>query len=162
MSEEKKPKAKTAKSGRPKRKYVPTGNPMGRPTTFRVEYIELFKELCKQGLSVPEIAAKIGVRRETLHDWAEKYPDFNHVYKIGNEYRQLWWANLGKQGMMGEKKVNLGFYIWLTKNLAGWQDKVVAVNQQDSKDPMNNLPEESIIEETERVLELIKKSKKPE
>ena len=157
MDDKKKPKAKKATEGqsteKPKAK-------MGAPSSYKPEYCEAFKEMCRKGLSVPEIAAHLNVRRQTLWDWAERYPDFADAYKTGSEYRQLWWANLGKLGLMGEKKVNLGFYVWLSKNLAGWQDKVVSTESQDLKDVVNDLPEQKLVEDTEAMLALIKNAEK--
>ena len=54
----------------------PTGNPTGRPSLYRPEYCELVQEDMKQGRSIGGFAGEIGVSRQTITSWMNKYPEF--------------------------------------------------------------------------------------
>jgi len=71
--------------------------PVGRPTKYDPEICEDVLEYMRQGDSKVAVAAKIGISRETLYDWARTHKDFSDTIKRGVELSQAWWEDLGKE-----------------------------------------------------------------
>lgn len=89
--------------------------PVGRPTDYKPEYcqmlidyfsIEPYKEIqkkiyTKSGalIEIPEdrpadfpslagFCIKIGIHRDTLHEWTKNHPEFSDVYRLAKEYQE--------------------------------------------------------------------------
>jgi transposase len=89
--------------------------PAGRPPDYKPEYCEKIVELGRQGLSIVEMAAEIGVaHRCTIEkDWPEQYPEFSEAFTRAKLLSQAWWEKTGRVGMIEEPggvKLNQG--IW--------------------------------------------------
>jgi hypothetical protein len=77
--------------------------------------------------TLTRFAAKIGVTRQTLHDWATakekdgspKYPDFSYAYARAKDSQE---SLLVEGGMAGVYEAR--FAVFAAKNLAGWKDQV--------------------------------------
>lgn len=124
----------------------------GRPTLYKDEYPELlikhfdippyFKTtkqvFTKSGVCEVEVlepndfptlagfAIKIGVCRDSLHEWANKkdkdgnlkHPLFSDAYKKVSLYQENYLVTNGLRGI-----VNTAFAIFTAKNVLGWRDK---------------------------------------
>jgi len=66
-------------------KDVPEAEPtvMGRPTTFRAEYIPQAQFLAKLGATDPEMADFFEIGLRTLNRWKVTHPEFSEAIKIG-------------------------------------------------------------------------------
>ena len=89
--------------------------PAGRPTLYRPEYCEKVIELGKQGCSVVEMAAELGVEhRSTIEsEWPEAHPEFSEAFTRAKLLSQAWWEKTGRVGMIekpGGVKLNTG--VW--------------------------------------------------
>lgn len=85
-------------------------------------------------------AVKIGVHRDTLHEWANaknedgslKHPDFSDAYKRAKDFQEQF---IGINAMKG--LVNPAFAIFAAKNILGWRDKhpdeVAQINNSNSQ-----------------------------
>lgn len=122
---------------------------LGRPTKYKEEYaedlikyfdIEPFESVVLKDSkggertelvpskfpTLARFAAKIGVTRETLHDWATaknnenelKHPTFSYAYKRAKDFQE---ALLVEGAMAGAFQAN--FSIFTAKNVLGWRDK---------------------------------------
>jgi hypothetical protein len=108
------------------------GNKGGRPSTYKPEYCDQIIEFMGLGHSMKAFAAHIGVHSETIHQWGKKNPEFAVAIKKGKERCQLWWEKLGMALATGHKspaghdyrRGNPTVFIWMTKNLLGWSDKL--------------------------------------
>ena len=119
--------------------------PGGQPTKYNREFHNRdFIEQSKQGRNVIQIAAKWDVARSSIYLWAEKHTEFSDTLKRGQDLCEAWYANLGQAALMGQAsisepdpkdptgksmikkpiKIDLGFYVWMTKNICKWHDKV--------------------------------------
>lgn len=75
--------------------------PAGRPTDYRPEYCEFVVELGKQGYSVVEMAAEIGVHRNTLETlWPAANPEFMEALTHARECSQAWWERQGRVNLV--------------------------------------------------------------
>ena len=123
--------------------------PVGRPTSYKYEYVDQLIEFFdtsvytikttydKEGNEKVEkvlnpfptlarFATKLGVTRETLHDWATlkdangelRYPEFAYAYKRAKDYQE---ALLVEGAIGGMYQAN--FSIFTAKNVLGWRDK---------------------------------------
>ncbi len=90
-----------------------------------------FIRLSEQGKNIIQIAKVWKVDQSTIHDWINKYPQFSKSVKRGKEYCEAWYIDLGQAAMIGQATINgkpitfnLGAFVWMTKNVLKWSDKV--------------------------------------
>lgn len=74
--------------------------PRGRPTKYRPEMCEEVVVYMAQGMSLCEVAAKLGIRRETLWDWTRKNEDFSNSIKVGTDLSQAWWEDIARNNIL--------------------------------------------------------------
>lgn len=70
-------------------------------------------------------AIKIGVSRETLHDWCKQHPDFSDAFRMAELYQENYFAVNGPKGL-----IQPTFSKFLAVNITSWRDKqeVVSTN----------------------------------
>ena len=105
----------------------------GHPTAYRPEYAtqlaEFFniqasdvddegKRVAKPLPTLAAFACKIGVHRETLLNWCDKFPEFFDAYKMAKEHQE---RILVENGLLGGYEK--AFAIFTAKNLIDWRDK---------------------------------------
>jgi hypothetical protein len=61
----------------------------GRPSEYSESYGNELIELMAEGLSITAAAAELGFHRDTIYDWAEKYPIFSDALKRARGKRVL-------------------------------------------------------------------------
>jgi hypothetical protein len=101
----------------------------GRPPKYRKDFHpEDYLAQSKNGKTVAQIAAKWDIARSKIYTWAEKHPEFGEAFKRGKEMSEAWYIDIGQAAMLGKlpsgTKFNLGAYVWLTKNMFRWADRV--------------------------------------
>ena len=75
--------------------------PGGRPTDYLPEYCERVIELGREGMSVVEMAAEIGVHRETLEEnWPTAHPEFSEAFTHARQLSQAWWERQGRVNLL--------------------------------------------------------------
>lgn len=89
--------------------------PAGRPTKYEADFCEVVTFFGKEGYSKAELAAALGVNRETLNEWAKAHDEFSDALQHAHELSLAWWeaqartnlatsgyqAGLWKQAMSG-------------------------------------------------------------
>ena len=97
-------------------------NKGGRPTKYKNEYcdeiIEYFKNEEPIG-SIAGFAAKIGVCKDTIHEWRDKHQAFSDAYKKAYAFYEHKWL---KGSINGDFQV--AFSIFMGKNVFGYKDKL--------------------------------------
>ena len=68
--------------------------------------------------TLARFASKIGVHRETLLEWAKRYPEFADAYKKAKDLQE---SNLIEGTLAGAYQPS--FAIFTAKNVLGWRDK---------------------------------------
>ena len=71
----------------------------GRPTKYDPEFCERVMELGALGKSLTQIAVGLGVARQRLYDWQERYPDFRDAITRARELSMAWWEEQGQLGL---------------------------------------------------------------
>jgi hypothetical protein len=108
-------------------------HPGGRPSLYKPEYckqlIEYFSAtavshddrgnvIAGTFPTLARFSANIGVHRETLIEWCDKYPEFSDAYKKAKALQE---ANLVEGTLAGAYQST--FAIFTAKNVIGWRDK---------------------------------------
>jgi len=90
----------------------------GRPTKYRKEFCDRVPELMRDGLSIEEVAAELGVNKTTVYLWAEKHRPFSNALKKGKELSKAWWMKQGRINLKN-KAFNSGLWFMNMKNRHG-------------------------------------------
>ena len=82
-------------------------HPGGRPTKYDPKYCEEVLRMGAQGYSVVEMAAEIGVKRDTLEtNWPDKHPEFLEAFTQAMQLSQSWWEKQGRIALFADKFQN--------------------------------------------------------
>ncbi len=74
---------------------------MARPTRYKPEYCEQVIVLGREGMSVVEMAADLGVHRETLEEnWPAAHPEFSEAFTRAKVLSQAWWERQGRLNLL--------------------------------------------------------------
>lgn len=76
---------------------------VGRPTDYKPEYCEMVVALGREGKSHAQIAAAIGHCRQSLHNWADQFPEFMDAITHARELSQAWWEDQGQRGIWSKE-----------------------------------------------------------
>lgn len=88
---------------------------VGRPSKYDASFCDLVLELGAEGKSKAQIAAAIGVSRDTLHEWSKQHAEFSDALKSANDLALSWWENAGQINMT-RQGFNATAYIFQMKN----------------------------------------------
>lgn len=76
----------------------------GRPSSYDPKYCERVIEMGREGYSVVEMAADIGVHRETLEEnWPAAHEEFSEAFAHARQLSQAWWERQGRLGLTADK-----------------------------------------------------------
>lgn len=73
--------------------------PAGRPSEYDPAYCALVERCGEEGMGLAEIAAEVGVVRNTLRNWMAEYPDFLNAMTRAEEKSLAWWSSQGRKGI---------------------------------------------------------------
>lgn len=125
----------------------------GRPTKYDAKYCEEILEYFDPAKNLtlisinkdgtPNLAAfpllagfawKLGVSRDTLHEWAKRHPEFSDAYARAREAQEVILATGGLNGAY-----NATFATLTAKNILGWRDKTDLEHATKPGDPIIGL-----------------------
>jgi hypothetical protein len=95
------------------------------------KYCTLLTQMMKEGASVAEVAAKIGVHRVTLYKWADKEPAFKAAMELGKEFSEAWWMTVARHNLTN-KQFNATLWYMNMKNRFGWRDEKPVEEKQEA------------------------------
>lgn len=75
-------------------------NPVGRPSDYSPFMCDEVVRLGREGKSLAEMAAHLGVSKQTFANWQEGHPEFMEAVSLAKTYAQAWWENAGRVGML--------------------------------------------------------------
>ena len=94
-------------------------HPGGRPTKYTPAIIEALNEYLAEAVpenmkipTVEGIALKLGITKETLYEWGDKYPEFSYALK---ELKMKQKQALIETGIFGGKEINANIVALLLK-----------------------------------------------
>lgn len=127
---------------------------VGRPSKYRKDFHpEDFIRLSRQGKTFAQIAAAWDIDRETLWSWGKRHTEFANAIKRGRQLAEAWYMEIGQSAMFGQVKIDgrpvkveLGWYVWMTKNMFKWTDKIAVKDEKPNpaEDPLADLTDEEL------------------
>lgn len=106
---------------------------IGRPSKYDPTYCDLVLELGAEGMSKAQMAACIGVNRDTLQEWSRVHPEFSVALKNATELALAWWETAGQRNMT-RQGFNATAYIFQMKNRFRDEYRDVAAMEHTGKD----------------------------
>ncbi|WP_299084892.1 hypothetical protein [uncultured Paraglaciecola sp.] len=80
--------------------------------------------LFKNGESVAEVCAVLGIGKKSFYRYIEKHADFAEAYDKGRDLSEAWWLKKGRNAVNGKAKhMDTTAWIFNMKNRFGWADK---------------------------------------
>lgn len=99
-------------------------NPVGRPTKYCPSMCDDVVRVMRDGGSIAEVCAELGIIRDTFHIWREIHPEFSDSVKEGLDLSEAFWNRLGQDGATGaNRNANATFWIFNMKNRFDWSDR---------------------------------------
>lgn len=71
----------------------------GRPSLYKPEYCDRVIEMGAMGKSRVQMAANLGVSRNTLDTWVAQHEDFLEAMTRADTLAQDWWEQAGQDGV---------------------------------------------------------------
>lgn len=93
--------------------------PLGRPTLFSPELCGKVLAMGIEGKSKAQMAAELGVCRQTLENWAAQHPAFLDALTRARDLAQAWWENQA-QANIGNRDFNAA--LWAKSMAARFPD----------------------------------------
>ncbi len=84
--------------------------------------------LMSQGASKVEVAAELGITRDTLYEWVGSNEEFSDTIKMGETLSQAWWEKKARLSLDGGQ-FNTALWFINMKNRFGWQNTPQTNNQ---------------------------------
>lgn len=132
-----KPKAKTSKpaSKQPFAELPPSLDikNIGRPSLYDPSYCDLVLELGAEGKSRAQIAAALGVSRQTIENWCDAHPQFLDALKEAKDLELAWWETAGQMNMT-RQGFNATAFIFQMKNRFRSDYRDVVANEHTGRD----------------------------
>ena len=75
----------------------------GRPSKYQLRFCEDVLAWGAEGWSLTEMAAEIGVSKQTLYNWQQEHPEFLDASTRARDRSQAWWERAGRLGMTADK-----------------------------------------------------------
>ena len=101
---------------------------LGRPTKYKHKFCQIAYNSLSKGYSKEAVAGQIGVSKQCLYEWLERYKDFGDAVERGESASQFYWEDLGMRGTQGLiKGFNASSWMFNMKNRFGW-----AANPEDN------------------------------
>lgn len=115
--------------------------PGGRPTKYRPEMCEQIVDLMRNGESIEEASHALNLSKDTVYQYAKKYPEFSDALKRAVQVSYVWWLRNGREALR-EKEFNYtGFYMQM-KNRFGWTDKKEIKHEGETSRVVIEIPKE--------------------
>lgn len=100
----------------------------GRPTKYNDAMPDALFNAMKDGKSITQFAAMVGVSRSTVYEWADHHPAFSDALTRGKEASEAYWET-ELQSMMYSKEVNAPLVKLYFANRFNWSDKAEVDNK---------------------------------
>lgn len=118
--------------------------PVGRPTLYKKEYVEMVKDHMAEGYSFESFAGLIRVNVDTLYEWEKVHQEFSDAKKIARALQLL--ANEKTLNDIIKGKIrngNIAGHIFKMKNCHKWTDRVEQTTIDLSKEDTQKLIDEA-------------------
>lgn len=94
----------------------------GRLCKYREEHLSLVEDGFKEGASITEICAEIGICRDTWNEWEHTNKVFSDTVKRFKPCSEAWWMTKGRVNLENKQFSPVLWYMNM-RNRFGWRDK---------------------------------------
>lgn len=117
---------------------------MARPTKYRSDFPDRALGIMRNGASLAEVAAELGISFETLNVWRKdgKHKTLAQALDQGTTLAQVWWEKLGRAGAQNGLLIQPAVWIFTMKNRFDWTDKREVTHKED---PLAEISDEELI-----------------
>ncbi len=95
----------------------------GRPTDYTKTMGDEILNLMAEGLSLAAAAAAIGIHRQRVYDWVERYPEFSDTVKLAQAKRQLFLERRLLNNELAGPQITSTIFALKNTNHEDWRDK---------------------------------------
>lgn len=100
---------------------------MGTYSKYHPDMCSTVVELMKEGASIVEVSAELGIHRDTFYEWINEKGDYYQsefalAVSEGKALSQAWWEKNGRINLENPRFNYTGWYMNM-KNRFGWADK---------------------------------------
>lgn len=133
--------------------------PIGRPIKYNPsEMCPRIIELMKEGAALCEVAADIGINKNTISAWCQKYPEFSRTIEEGKALSEAWWYRTGRENMHSDSFIAV-LWFYNMKNRFGWRDKTDVTSDNKAIDQSTKIANIYAIAESDMAKLLTEKLK---
>lgn len=97
-------------------------HPGGRPSEYKPEYCETVILLGRDGKLPAQMAANIGVTKQTLHEWARVHPEFTDAFAIARGNAEAWHLEKATETAIGTRGGNAPMAKFLLSAAFGYRE----------------------------------------
>lgn len=106
---------------------------IGRPSKIRQEHIDDLAQAGSDGETLHMWCARNKINHDTACEWVKKHPEFAEARKCHKSNLAAFYHKLGLDIVTGKiEGASATTYIWMTKNLLGWRDRLEQVDDDDT------------------------------
>ena len=117
-------------------------HPGGRPSKYEPVFCDRIIACGKVGDSRTQMAAKLGIARETLNNWGKAHPEFLAALKRADTLSQSWWEDrLREIAVTGKGNVTAVIFAMKNRFKADWQERYVSEQTAYVEHDVNELTE---------------------
>jgi hypothetical protein len=94
--------------------------------TCTTEICQKVIALMKEGMTLKEVCAELGIGYRTLKEWKGKKgryyeKEFDEAYQEGKMYQEAWWLGAGRANLGAGKDFNTPLFGLYMANMFGWR-----------------------------------------
>ena len=103
-------------------------------SSYKTEYDQMLIDHLSKGYSIESFAGRVGVTRDCLYKWFEKYPSLKNAKQVGMSKNIYFWEDIGIKGTKGElKNFNCVSWKFNMSHRFKWSERVDQnINQTNS------------------------------
>lgn len=120
--------------------------PAGRPSKYDPSFCETVIECGREGMSIAEMAAEIGVTRQTLFNWCDEHPKFLEAFTRAKDLSLAWWEAQSRVGLYNRDGVSLNASLWSRSMAARFPAEYTERKDVISSDKSMSPPTRIVIE----------------
>jgi len=106
---------------------------MANHTKYHAGMPDFLLEHSAEGASITEFCGKVGIIRQTFHNWRKQHPEFDEAYHQHKVVHQAFWERKLRTELMMDRNANSPLVKLYFANCFGWSDKSEVDNKSSDK-----------------------------
>jgi hypothetical protein len=128
---------------------------MSGQSLYKPIFCKRFIDMSKEGKTVAQFAALVGVARRTVYDWSDVHSDFRDAFMIGRTLCQAYYENIAKDLIDGKIELSKEQATFLMKRLItiGKDDWSEARADSDAAKAVDSMTADQIDAELKKLMD---------